>query len=248
MDRRIIPEAENKLLILYALGRIGPCSAMQLLQFMVDNDLMNYFTMQLSLSEMEEQGLISLRAHPAGSLLVITSQGAYTIGVFDHRIPISRRRLVDQQAAAWHERFRLEQQTPAETCPVDGGVCLRLLLMEGDATLMEVLLTLSEGDEALTFLQRRWRMCAQDVYRASHELLCQGEDVPDGPLPESAALQTTERGDTLVTLSGDAQGHPLVLMLSLPDALLARQFALRWPDNQSAFSIALLSALRRPLP
>ena len=49
MERKHIPETENRLLILYTLRSLGPVTAMQLLQAMAEGDLMNYITMQLAL-------------------------------------------------------------------------------------------------------------------------------------------------------------------------------------------------------
>ena len=56
MERKHIPEPESKLTILYALRGLGPVTDTELLQFLVELDLMNYFTMQLNLCDMEEQG------------------------------------------------------------------------------------------------------------------------------------------------------------------------------------------------
>ena len=41
MERRHIPETENRLIILYLLRQLGPVTAMQLLQAMAEADLMN---------------------------------------------------------------------------------------------------------------------------------------------------------------------------------------------------------------
>ena len=113
MERRRIPEMENKLVILYALRALGPVTGMQLSQFLTQLDLMNYFTMHLSLRDMEEQGQIAGSAHPLGSLLETTPEGAFTLESFTRRIPGSRRNLIDREAPAWRERFRTEQMRPA---------------------------------------------------------------------------------------------------------------------------------------
>ena len=91
MERKIIPETENRLIILYTLRQLGPVTAMQLLQAMAEGDLMNYITMQLSLSEMESQGQITQRAHPLGNLIELTEEGTFTLRSFEKRIPASRR-------------------------------------------------------------------------------------------------------------------------------------------------------------
>jgi pimeloyl-ACP methyl ester carboxylesterase len=152
MERKHIPESENRLTILYALRGLGPATAMQLLQFLVENDLMNYFTMQLSLSDMQEQGHLTATPHPLGDLLTLTPEGEYAIESFAHRIPVSRRQLMDAQSPRWKEQFRTEQLTPADSFTLqDGRVCLRLRLLEGSTSLLDILLTLPK-DTPPTFM------------------------------------------------------------------------------------------------
>ncbi len=230
MERRSIPEAENRLLILYALHRLGPATGMQLWQFMAEYDLVNYFSLQLGLAEMQEQGQLMEHAHPLGSLLTVTDTGAYTLGAFDHRIPISRRQLIDREAPAWHERFRLEQQTPAESCPMpDGTLCLRLRLMEADTTLMDILLCRPRS-QPITFLQERWRSIAQRVYEAVTMTLLAGfqEDasLPDS-LPACVTLQRATQQDWMLSMEDGS----MTLMLFLPDERLARWCAQLWPEK-----------------
>lgn len=246
MERRVIPEAETKLVILYALVRLGPVTSMQLLQFLVEYDLMNYFTMQLSLSEMEEAGQITQHPHPLGSLLLVTQSGAYTLGVFDHRIPISRRELIDREAPAWHERFRSEQQTPADSYPLSGGgTCIRLRLMEGDDSLMDILLKLGD-DASFTFLQKRWRSAAQGVYEAVTLSLSADYDpaAASPELPPVATLSRAGHGDWLLSLNDRAADPTMTLMLSLPDEHLARHYAAVWPDRGDALRISILRQLQ----
>ena len=73
MERKHIPEPESKLTILYALRGLGPVTDTELLQFLAELDLMNYFTMQLNLCDMEEQGQLRTLPHPAGNLLEPTA-------------------------------------------------------------------------------------------------------------------------------------------------------------------------------
>jgi len=114
MERKHIPEAENRLLILYAMECLGPVTDEQLLRFMTELDLMNYFTLQLALSEMQDKGDVVKEAHPLGSLLSLSESGRFTLRGFEARIPQSRREIVSEASAVWRDTFRREQQTPAE--------------------------------------------------------------------------------------------------------------------------------------
>ena len=165
MERKHIPETENRLIILYTLRQLGPVTATQLLQAMAEADLMNYITMQLALSDMESQGQISQRAHPLGNLIEITSEGDYILRSFEKRIPASRRSIVDEQAHDWRSRFQAEQMAPAEafTLP-DGRSVIHLRLLDKAATLMDLLLYLPAG-QTYTLLPDRWRSSVQLILK-----------------------------------------------------------------------------------
>ena len=155
MERKHIPETENRLIILYTLRRLGPVTAMQLLQAMAEADLMNYITMQLALSDMESQGQISQRAHPLGNLIEITDEGDYILRSFEKRIPASRRSLIDERVDAWRDLFQTEQMAPAESFTLpDGRSVIHLRLLDKAATLMDLLLYLPAG-KTYTLLPQR---------------------------------------------------------------------------------------------
>lgn len=230
MERRYIPEAENRLLILYALNRLGPVTSTQLLRFLMEFDLMNYITMQLGLSGMEEQGQLRQHPHPLGGLLELTDAGRYTLKEFEHRVPISSRELMDLGAQTWHERFRLEQQTPADSSILPSGEqYLRLQYMEGDDVLMDILL-LRTAEKRVTGAQEKWHAAAHRVYGLISRWLIERYD-PDGyrdkRLPTGVTLQQAGERQWYLFL----EMKSMTLMLSLPDEGLARCCAMAWPER-----------------
>ena len=110
MTRKNVPESEQKLLILLALRCLGGVTQLQLLRFMVEEDVMNYFVLQLNLCELEEMGQVRVCHHALGSLYELTEQGRYTLDSFDSHIPASRRQALEAGAARWKAQFRAEQQ------------------------------------------------------------------------------------------------------------------------------------------
>ena len=250
MERRLIPETENRLIILYALRRLGPVTAMQLLQAMAEGDLMNYITMQLALCEMESQGQISLRAHPLDSLIDITAEGNYILDSFEKRIPASRRAYIDQMTAIWQERFCAEQMTPAQTISLpDGRTALHLQLLDKAATLLDLMLYLPDG-EGFTLLAQRWHRCVQDVYSAVLSLLTAAYD-PSQPMPDAAltdCVRPSGPNDWLLTLSDDPASPAIELILSLPEEHLARCCCLQWPRAAEEIRRFVLGALAGALP
>ena len=231
MERKHIPETENRLMILYTLRQLGPVTATQLLQAMAEADLMNYITMQLALSDMESQGQISQRAHPLGNLIEITSEGDYILRSFEKRIPASRRSIVDEQAHDWRSRFQAEQMAPAEafTLP-DGRSVIHLRLLDKAATLMDLLLYLPAG-QTYTLLPDRWRSSVQLTYSTVLAYLT-ADYSPDMPMPEPGETETVRQcrlDEWLLTLTDEPETPGIDMILSLPDEHLARCCAQRWP-------------------
>ena len=230
MERRVIPEAENRLVILYAMNGLGPVTDAQLLQFMADLDLMNYITLRLSMGELETQGQIVRRAHPGEELWEMTPEGRFTLENFGRRIPQSRRERMDGETANYRARFRQEQLTTAEAIAMpDGSACLRLRLQEERAALMELTVRVPV-DEAPTTLAERWRRCAQTVYEAVIAALTEGY-TPDAPMPSApeSALKQVDGGEWLLMLSEGTEMPDISLMLPMPGEHLARWCASRWP-------------------
>ena len=231
MERKHIPETENRLIILYTLRRLGPVTAMQLLQAMAEADLMNYITMQLSLSEMESQGQITQRAHPLGNLIELTGEGDFILRSFEKRIPASRRTLIDERAKAWRDRFQTEQMAPAESFTLpDGRTVIHLRLLDKAATLLDLMLYLPAG-KSFTLLPERWRGCVQVTYATVLAHLTAEYD-PTLPMPaasETEAVRQCGLDEWLLTLTDNPAAPTIDLMLSLPEEHLARCSAQRWP-------------------
>ncbi len=248
MERKHIPETENRLVILYALRSLGPVTPMQLLQAMAEADLMNYITLQLSLSDMEAQGQITRRAHPLGDLIEMTPEGEYALRSFEKRIPSSRRGSIDSRAAGWKRRFATEQMAPAEAFPLaDGRTALHLRLLDRAATLMDLMLYLPAG-QSVTLLAERWRSCVQAVYSATLACLTKAYD-PTAPMPADDAEAVRAGGEEwLLTLTDDPHAPTIDLMMSLPDEHLARQIALHWPKVSGSIRDFVMEALRGALP
>ncbi|MBE5768706.1 MAG: DUF4364 family protein [Clostridiales bacterium] len=244
MERKHIPESEQRLLILYALDKIGPMTSLQLLQCMVEMDLMNYITLELQVSALEADGHLTRYAHPCGNLLDVTAEGRQTLGAFVKRIPQSRRRSVDDKKAHYAELFRLEQFSPADSFPLpDGRCCIRLRLMDKRASLMDVMLFVPTS-RRMTFLHQRWHSCAQQAYETILLRLTQGYDptAPMPPAPENA-LQHLDTEEWLLTLSDDQEHPAITLMLPLPEEAMARHAALQWQEVSPSLAQQLMEML-----
>ena len=249
MERKHIPETENRLIILYTLRRLGPVTAMQLLQAMAEADLMNYITMQLALSDMESQGQIGQHAHPLGNLIEITGEGDFILRSFEKRIPASRRALIDERADGWRSRFQAEQMAPAEafTLP-DGRTVIHLRLLDKAATLLDLMLYLP-AERSFTLLPERWRGCVQATYATMLAQLT-ADYSPTAPMPDASQTASVRQcgvNDWLLTLTDEPATPGIDLIMSLPDEHLARCAALRWPLVAGEIRAFVLDALDNAL-
>ena len=250
MERRHIPETENRLIILYTLRQLGPVTAMQLLQAMTEGDLMNYITMQLALSDMETQGQIAMLAHPLGNLIEITGEGDYILDSFVRRIPASRRTLIDEHTEEWRTRFQTEQMAPAESFTMpDGRTIIHLRLLDKAATLMDLLLYLPAG-QTYTLLPDRWRSSVQLTYSTVLAYLT-ADYSPDMPMPEPGETETVRQcrlDEWLLTLTDEPETPGIDMILSLPDEHLARCCAQRWPIVAADIRAFVLDMLDNAIP
>lgn len=244
MERKVIPEAENRLVILYAMARLGPVTGAQLLQFLVELDLMNYITMQLSLSELEKQGQLVRRAYPGGERWEMTEEGRFALESFEKRVPHSRRALMDREAGAYRARFTQEQLATASVVMLPGGaVCASLRLQEVRALLMELTIRMP-ADRMPTLIEERWRRCAQAVYGAVMAALTEGYR-PDAPMPAAPedGIRQISENEWLLSLSGGSDELAIGLLLPLPGEHLARCCAARWPEVCGELRAEILTAL-----
>ena len=240
MERKLIPEAETRLTLLFALRELGPVSSPQLLEFMVTLDVMNYFELQLNLLAMEDQGQVAEEAHPSGSLFCITPAGEYALNAFRHRIPYSTRELIQQHAEEWRNRFRLEQQTLTDLFQrADGAWCARLRLLDNTRPMLDLLLILEEKQLSGN-LRDRWRSHAAEVYRSVMGSLTSGgsEPLPE-EIPEQTAISQMGEDSWLVCL--DSPGW--TLMMTVADEETAKLSAYRWKKKQAALRRRILRIL-----
>jgi len=155
---------EQKLVTLYALDRLGPATALQLLRFMVENELMDYIALQLSTAELDEMGHLRKLPHPLGTLYAPSSKGYEALQLFRSRIPYSRAELIDGIASEWKQRFREEKHVLADWKATPSGEYLaHLRLLEGELALLDIRISLPSREQADRFCQR-WPQAACGLY------------------------------------------------------------------------------------
>lgn len=88
--------AENKLLLLYILNKIDmPISNSHITQIVLENNLINYFSLQQYLSELIASELILDKKENKRHILSLTSKGKNALDFFISRVPEKKKEIID---------------------------------------------------------------------------------------------------------------------------------------------------------
>lgn len=171
---------EQKLVILYTLDKLGASTALQLLRFLVENELMDYIEMQIATAELTEAGLLRRPTHELGPLYALSEQGHQALSMFQQKIPYSRREQIERVARVWRQRFREEKQVLADFVQQESGEYLvRLRLLEQELNLLDLSLSVPTREQAHQMI-KNWPERAGEVYRSIMEKLGEEGNVTDG--------------------------------------------------------------------
>jgi hypothetical protein len=174
IPERRVDETEGKLLALYALDRLGTSTGQQLLQIMADNDIMNYFDLQLILGDLCASGQAARTPHPADCMYELTDAGREALAMFMRRLPNSRMEQIRDSAVAMGVRFQREKQLVARSEQAPGGeYTLTLQVVEERAPVLSLRLSLPTNEMAQRFL-KSWESKAGDIYGYIYRTLGEG--------------------------------------------------------------------------
>ena len=171
MERAKPRLTENKLLMLYAIEKLGCVTNNQALRFFIENDFMDYIDVQLSLAELTEGKLLYSGSEPIGLTYYVTDSGLDAIDFFKGRIPISRRNAVDSQIEKWRAQFMHEAHIFADyTTALNGDIIVRLAARENGALVFEVNISVTSTKEAAAMCEK-WKEDSSQIYAQILDML-----------------------------------------------------------------------------
>ncbi len=157
-------DIERKVLTLYSLKRLGGCGNLQLIAFMTECDIMNYFDLQTALFDLRDAGQAARTPQAADDLYEITPAGEETLRLFASRAPASLMEAVDAQAPLYRERFLRQRERSARIAHEEGKEYhLLLQINEQRMPLIGIDLSLPTAELAAR-LRDRWEGEAQAIY------------------------------------------------------------------------------------
>ena len=168
---RRAPDDEQRLIVLCCLNALGPCTELQLLQFLFEYDVMNYFEMMFALNDLCDRGQAARTKKRTGYLYAVTSAGVEALMLFGSRVPPSVYALLKENGGEWKRRFRREAQNLAEITQTDRGEYeLTMRVIEQDMDMMTLTVSLPSQQMARE-LADRWPRKAAKIYAEVFRIL-----------------------------------------------------------------------------
>lgn len=149
MFNDILELAENKLLLLYIFFKINiPISNSQITQIVLENNLINYFSLQQFLSELVESGLINDIKKDRQHMLSITIKGKDALEFFSSRIPEKKRELIDGYIKKNFQSIKNEVEISADYEEINSTYLVTLTLIENQITLLDLRYSVASIEDA----------------------------------------------------------------------------------------------------
>lgn len=168
---RRIPDDEQRLIVLCALDALAPCTELQLLQFLFEHDLMNYFDMMFALNDLCARGQAVRQKKRAGYLYQPTDAGREALALFGGRVPGSVKALLKETARVWRARFAQEAQYAHQVQQTNRGEYeLTLSVVEQEMDMLRLTLSLPSRELA-NQLAAKWPKKAGEIYETVIRML-----------------------------------------------------------------------------
>ena len=164
--------AENKLLLLYILSKIKlPVSNTQITEIILENNLINYFTLQQYISELTSSNFIKYLNVGGSNRLGITERGFKVLELFKDRISGSKCELVDTYLQEHLEKIKKEVTVTADyTIEKADNFIVSLKAMENDVILIDLKLNVASNKQARE-LCVKWESNCAELYSAIISIL-----------------------------------------------------------------------------
>lgn len=246
VERRV-SDVENKLVLLYCMRALGDVDTENLWRAVVELDLMGFFTMHFTLSDLVNDQLAAPYRGRFREQYVLTASGEENLRLFQTHIPHSIRSRVDEAAPGFRAKFRQERELSfAYGKGANGMDTLRLCLREGELPLLTLLYAPARR-APMTAVQNALERNARAAYRAlldlaMNPLSLEAQAVPP-PQPRRTGLPPQAFVPRAELLVGEDALIPLTprewliaCQGALPDALGGGLLTARalWPDRGMA--------------
>lgn len=164
--------AENKLLLLYIIYSIKlPISNNQLTQIILENNFINYFTLQQYLSELESAGFTKYTQKDGKQRLIITDKGSKVLIMFKGRISAAKISVIDSYLDKNMNQIKNETTVISDyTIEKDNNFIVNLKVTENDQIIIDLKINVPSKKHAMN-LCSKWKEDSSQIYNDIMNLL-----------------------------------------------------------------------------
>jgi len=157
--------AENKLLLLYIFNKIKlPISNIQITEIVLENNFMNYFTLQQYIVELTSSNLLRHTIEHEKDRLVITDDGQKVLSLFENRISESKIETANNYLESSLSKIKKELTVTADyTIENKNSYLVNLIASENDTTLIDIKISVASNKQARE-LCYKWKSNSSELY------------------------------------------------------------------------------------
>lgn len=157
--------AENKLLVLYVTDSLKhPITNTQLTEIILENNFINYFTLQQYISELIASDFLRYETVNEKKLIRITEKGTNTLSFFSDRISPIKKKIIDDYLLSIVDSIKKELTIHSDyTLGKDDSFIVDLHALENDNLLISLKVSVPTKKQAVS-LCNRWKDNPSDIY------------------------------------------------------------------------------------
>lgn len=165
MDNIEEVKISNRALILYILSKINiPVSPLHLIDIVVGNRFMDYFSMQDAVSELAEAGMISSFTENDKNYYTVTEEGAKAVDLLTELVPQGILKRFNNQLPEIRLRIKRDLEVNASFYPdAEDNYYSRLFVRDGDIHLVDIAI-LAGSKKYASEICENWKKYTKEIY------------------------------------------------------------------------------------
>ena len=166
--------AENKLLILHIFNKLKfPISNNHITQIILENNFINYFTLQQYLTELVSSNFIKYTDESGNQRFTITDKGIKVLSLFGNRISNNKIETADNYLKTQIETIKKDVTVTADyTIENKDNFIVNLKATENDSILIDIKINVGSNKQARDLCEK-WKGNSSDLYNRIIQLLIQ---------------------------------------------------------------------------
>lgn len=157
--------AVNKLIVLYILEKIEfPLTNTQITNIVLENNVINYFSLQESLVELEQSDLVKLEENEQKVTFQPTEIGLKTLNMFQTKIPKSVRTALAEYISKNKDQIKKDSEIQADFMKKnEHEYIVNLKAIENNIVLIDLKLSVVSVKQA-KFICEKWKSSSGKIY------------------------------------------------------------------------------------